>query len=113
MKEIKIILGDLTLDKEFPEFAMIVSPKDAPMYGLYLMYNTLSSEASDSHPMLAVSPDAGKGWLQCNVGLQATFLAAMEQARDLHAIWEKCTDHKIEYAALISFIKFHAGIYNL
>src|SRR5258708_31122088 len=72
-QEIKILLGDCTLDKEFPEFAMIIQPKNAPSYGLYLIYNTLSSSPKDSQPMIAVSPDEGKGWMQCNAGLQATF----------------------------------------
>jgi hypothetical protein len=111
-KEIKVLLGDCTLDKEFPEFVMIVQPKDAPTYGLYLMYNEMSSQPGDSQPMIAVSPDGGKGWMQCNTHLQATFLAAMEQARELRMPWEKCDEHRSLYQAMVSFLKFHLEIYG-
>lgn len=111
-QEIKVLLGDCTLDKEYPEFVMIVQPKDAPVYGLYLCHNEMSSQPGDSQPMIAVSPDKGKGWLQCNAHLQATFLAAMEQARELRMPWEKCTDYKPLYQCMINFLKFHLEIYG-
>jgi hypothetical protein len=110
--EIKVLLGNCTLDKEFPEYSMIVQPKNAPTYGLYLVYNELSSAPGDSQPMIAVSPDDGKGWMECNTGLQATFLAAMEQARDLRMTWKNCSNYDHLYHAMISFLKFHVEIYG-
>jgi hypothetical protein len=112
-QEIKILLGDCTIDKEFPEFTMIIQPKNAPTYGLYLMHNELSTEPGDSHPMIAVSPDEGKGWIQCNTGLQATFLAAMEQARDLRMTWQECEEPKPLHQAMVSFLKFHLETYGV
>ena len=111
-QEIKILLGDCTLDKEYPEFVMIVQPRDAPIYGLYLIHNEMSFQPGDSHPMLAVSPNTGKGWMECNTHLQATFLAAMEQARDLKMPWERCIDYKPLYQAMLSFLKFHLETYG-
>jgi hypothetical protein len=110
--EIKVLLGNCTLDKEFPECSMIIQPKNAPTYGLYLIYNESFLESEDSQPMIAVSPDDGKGWIECNTGLQATFLAAMEQARDLHMTWKICSDYDNLYRAMISFLKFHLEIYG-
>jgi hypothetical protein len=115
-QEIKILLGDCALDKNYPEFVMIVQPKDAPAYGLYFIYINPAfddtPEPIDFQPMIAVSPDKGKGWLQCNAHLQATFLAAMEQARELRMPWEKCTDYKPLYQCMINFLKFHLEIYG-
>jgi hypothetical protein len=112
LNELKVLAADCTTDKEFPEYAMIVQPKDAPTYGLYLIQND-SSEPEYHQPMLAVSINQGKDWMQLNTGLQATFLAAMEQARDLHMIWKKIENYKPQYQALISFLKFHADTYGI
>jgi hypothetical protein len=99
---IKILLADCSIDKNVLELAMIVQPKDTPTYGLYL-----TTDPDDSQPMIAVSPDNGKGWMECNIGLQATFLAAMEQLRDLHMSWNKCVDYKSSYDSMLSFLKFN------
>jgi hypothetical protein len=109
---IKVLLADCTLDREYPEFAMIIDPKGNPTYGLYLCHNELSSHPKDSVPMLAVSPDHGQGWMPCNTGLQATFLAGMEQARDLHMPWEPCVEYNELHQAMIGFLKFHFMTYG-
>src|SRR5574338_1017063 len=70
-QEVKMLLGDCTEDKKFPEYALIIHLKDSPIYGLYLV-NNLKDEDVGSDPMLAVSMD-GKGWLECSTFLQATF----------------------------------------
>ena len=111
-KEIKIILADCSMEQGFQEFAMIVHPKDAPMYGLYLIYNDYLIEPKDYQPMIAISVNNGKDWMQINTNLQATFLAAMEQARDLQMTWKKIEDYSILYTGIMSFIKFHEGIYE-
>lgn len=61
--------------------------------------------------MLAVSLD-GKNWMQCNSYLQGTFLAAMEQLRDMHLSWSKCSDYNDLYKSALSFLQFHSTHYG-
>jgi len=104
--QIKVLLGECTTDPEFPEWAMIVQPKDNPIYGLYLCHNTQSDYAPTSQPDLSVSLD-GKEWMNCSTFLQATFLAAMEQVRDLQMPWIKCVEYADLYKAMLSFLNHH------
>jgi hypothetical protein len=109
-QEVKVLLGDCTEDKNFPEYALIVHLKDSPTYGLYLVNNSNDIQVS-TDPMIAVTMD-GKDWLQCSTFLQATFLAGMEQIREVGLAWSKCTNYKSEFDMLVSFINFHHSIYG-
>ena len=109
-QEVKMLLGDCTEDKNFPEYALIMHLKDAPIYGVYLV-NNLKDSKVESDPMIAVSMD-GKSWLECGTFLQSTFLAGMEQIRELGLAWHKASNYKNEYDALLSFINFHHSIYG-
>jgi len=104
--EVKVILGECTTDPKFSEFAMVIQSKNTPAYGLYLCYNELSNHPLDSEPDLSVSLN-GKDWMDCTTFLQATFLAAMEQVRDLQAPWNKCSDYKELHKMLLSFMNYH------
>jgi hypothetical protein len=106
--ELKVLLGECTLNKEFPEFAMVIQSKDAPTYGLYLCYNEMSSAPQDSQPDLAVTLN-GKDWMDCSTYLQGCFLAATEQVRDLMLPWNKCGEYKDLHKSLLSFMNFHHG----
>lgn len=109
-KEIKLILGDCSLNKDIPEYALIVQVKDSPIYGVYIVNNFYNKQIL-SDPLIAVTLN-GKDWLECQTYLQATFLAGMEQFKDLGFSWEKCIDYKKELNILFSFIKFHNSIYE-
>lgn len=107
--QIKVLLADCDVAKDVPEFAMIVQPKDLPMYGLYLVCwedSDPGETIKDYEPMLATSLDQGKNWMPLNTSLQATFLAGMEQARELNMTWTKIQDHKPTYQAMLSFLRF-------
>lgn len=110
-QEIKILLGDCSQEKDIPEYALLVQLKNAPAYGVYLVYNDLVPDKADSEPLIACSLD-GKEWLECQTYLQATFLAGMEQIRDIGLSWNKCTNYKIQFESLLSFIKFHNTTYE-
>jgi hypothetical protein len=71
----------------------------------------LKDSKVESDPMIAVSMD-GKSWLECGTFLQSTFLAGMEQIRELGLAWHKASNYKSEYDALLSFINFHHSIYG-
>jgi len=105
-QEFKILVGDCTQDKKYPEFCIITQLEGTPAYGLYLVYNEDDSEA-----LIACSLD-GKTWMECNTYLQSTFLAGVEQIRDIAVPWEKCKEYKDQYDMMVSFIKYHTSMYE-
>lgn len=105
---IKILCGD-TSDSDSKEYAMIVCLKNSLTYGLYSVFN--KDRIVDQEAMIAVSAD-GKAWLECNTGLQGSFLAGMEQLKELGVSLTKCTNYKLEFEYLKSFINFHDTIYG-
>jgi len=109
-QEVKMLLGDCTEDPNFPEYALIVHLKDSPAYGVYIV-NNLKDSNVNLDAMLAVTMD-GTGWLECSTFLQSTFLAGMEQIRELGLGWHKCTNYQKEYDMLLSFINFHHDIFG-
>ena len=104
-QQIKVLLADCSTDQDLPEFAMIVQPKDMPMYGLYLVISN-TEDPSDYDPMLATSLNQGQDWMPLNTGLQATFLAGMEQTRDLNLGWTKIQDHHMIFKTMLAFLRF-------
>lgn len=105
---LKILLADCSVEKNILEYAMLVSLKDSPSYGLYSAYS-LDDEKIDSVPLIAVSVD-NQNWMSCNTYFQATFLAGMENTKELTYAPSNCTDYKSNYNLLLSFIKYHSQI---
>jgi hypothetical protein len=104
-QEVKILLGDCSQDN-IKEYALIIQLKNAPIYGVYLICDDVDSEA-----LIACSLN-GKEWLECQTYLQATFLAGMEQIKDVGLAWTKCSNYKDQFEMLLSFIKFHDSVYE-
>ena len=111
-KDLKLLLADCGQDKTFPELCLLTQLKDAPAFGLFLVYNLSDVQPFDPEAMIAVNVDA-KHWIPCSIYLQATYLAGMEQLRDLGFGWTKCTGYQVQYAQLLSFIKFHNNFYGV
>lgn len=111
-REFKMLLADCTQEKDIPEYALIIQLKDAPAYGLYLIFNRLVEDPPEAEAMIAVNADK-KHWIPCTTYLQATFLAGMEQLRDLTFGWSKCKDYKELHMQLLSFIKFHDNYFEV
>lgn len=107
-KELRLLLADCTQDKEFPEFALLVQLKDSPAFGLYMIH---AKGQIDPEVLIAVSTDK-ENWMPCSTYLQATFLAGMEQIRDLGFGWTKTNNYAEQHRQLLSFIKFHHGYYG-
>lgn len=107
-KELRLLIADCTQEKEYPEFALLVQLKDSPAFGLYVI---VSQDKIDSEVLFAVSTDK-INWMPCSIYLQATFLAGMEQLRDIGFGWTKATNYSEQYHQLISFIKFHHSYYQ-
>lgn len=106
-QELKILLADCSIDPNIPEYAVLIHLKNQPMYGIYLV----NSDVIDSEALIAVSLN-GKEWLECSTYLQATFLAAMENIKELGFSWTKCSSYKEQLISLLSFIKFHTNVYG-
>lgn len=106
-QEIKILLGDCSQYSNVPEYALIVQLKNAPAYGVYL----ICSPNVDSEALIGCSINS-KDWMECNTYLQATFLAGMEQIRDIGLAWSKCADSESQFKLLQDFIKFHSKVWS-
>lgn len=112
-KDFKMLLADCTQEKDLPEYVLIAQLKDAPMFGVYLIFNRIIKDDDiDPEALIAVNTD-NKHWMPCTTYLQATFLAGMEQLRDLSFGWGKCKDYQEMYAQLLSFIKFHDNFFEV
>lgn len=107
---ITIILGDCTQYADIPEFCLFVQLTGTPAYGCYLVYNDLKQDCL-ADPLIAVSAN-NKDWMVCDTYLQATFLAGMEQIRDLNFGRKKCSDYKSQYDMMVSFIKYYSVFYG-
>lgn len=107
-QEVKILLGDCSQYSDVPEFALIIQLKNAPAYGIYLV----CADHVDSEGLIACTLNS-KDWLECSVYLQATFLAGMEQTKEVGLSWRKCVDYDSQYKLLQSFIKFHSNIWDI
>ena len=109
-QNIKILLTEFiyypNLDNchdKYHEHYLVVNLQDNPSYGLHVLIN--SKSGYDSEPLIGVSLN-NKDWMACNTYLQATFLAAMENIKELGISWNKCSNYSNEYDSLLSFIKF-------
>ena len=110
-KELKMMLADCTQDKDYPEFCLLVQLKDAPAFGLYLIATQFAEERVDPEVLIAVSTD-NNYWMPCSTYLQATYLAGMEQVRDVGFGWVKVNNYEKLYQQLLSFVKFHHNLYG-
>lgn len=102
-QEIKILLGDCSQSEK--EYCLLIQLTDSPAYGLYL-----TSDEIDEF-MLACNFKE-ENWMQCGTYLQATFLAGMEQMKDIGLSWSKCQNYQSQFKLMLSFIKFHSNIFE-
>jgi hypothetical protein len=94
-----------------PEYCLVIQLKDAPIFGIYLIFNQLVEDPPEAEPMIAVNVDK-QHWVPCTTYLEATFLAGMEQLRDLGFGWIQCKSYQDLYSQLLSFIKFHNNYFG-
>lgn len=103
-KDLKILVGNCSIEQNIIENAVIIQLQDSPTYGIYYSYSL--TEVVDSEVLIAVSVD-GKSWINCNIYLQATLLAAMEHTKQIGCFWTKCNNYKAQFNLLTSFINYH------
>lgn len=101
-KILRILLGEASSNNE--EYYLIVHLEGSPTYGIFLsMDEEIKQEA-----LIACSV-SNKDWMQCNIYLQATFLAAMEQIKDIGIPQQKCLSYKEEYQSMVSFVDYQSS----
>ena len=105
-QKLKMLLADCSVEPKILEYALLVKMQDSPAYGIYASYNKDYNQLVVDGNLIAVCMD-NPNWIQCNIYLQATFLAAMENIKDIPYTLEKCEDYKLEYNSLLSFIKYY------
>lgn len=103
-REIKMLLADCSQEKYVDEYCLLVQLKDAPAYGVYFINSNVENSA-----LISCSVN-NSGWLDCNTYLQATFLAGMEQLKDINFTWNKCTNYSEQFKLLQSFINHHDSL---
>ena len=112
-KEFKILFADCSQEEDVPEYCLITQLKDSPTFGIYLIDNLSCSAFVDlnTEALIAVNVDE-KHWMPCSTYLQATFLAGMEQLKDLGFGWSQCSSYQNLYDQLLSFVKFHNSLFG-
>ncbi len=108
-QELKVILCDLSLDSNIREYYMIIQLKNSPSYGLFYSYDL--NDLMEDYGTISFSLD-GEKWIECETYLQATFLAGMQQVKDIGFAWGKCSDYKNQYKNMINFIKYYSTMYE-
>lgn len=103
-QEIKILIANCTIDNN-KEYSLIFQLKDTPIYGLYYI------DSDPEKSVIACSLD-GEKWMQCSTFLQATFLAGMENIKNIGLSYSKCNDYKSQFKAMNSFIKYFNLVYE-
>jgi hypothetical protein len=111
-KEFKMLLADCTQEKDAPEYSLVIQLKGAPAFGVYLIFNQLIPQDLPDEALIGVNTDKAH-WIPCSTYLQATFLAGMEQLRDLGFGWTKCVSYQELHSQLLSFIKFHRNFFEV
>ena len=101
-----MLLADLSIDNDCA-YGLIVQLKDSPAYGLYF---NLDDKVFDETVISCTINN--KDWIICNTHLQATFLAAMEQIKEVGLSWRKAEDYNEQYDLMISFIKNYDSLFG-
>jgi hypothetical protein len=90
----KMLVTDCSQDTK--EYYLISQLKDCPAYGL--SFNE-DGNYTITYYMNSI-------WLPCNIYMQATFLAGMEQLKNISITFDKCTEYQEQYNLLLEFINY-------
>jgi hypothetical protein len=99
-KEFKMILADCSSNKDNKEYCLFSQLNGSPPYCIYF------NEKDKLETLIAVN-STKKFWMPCTIFIQATFLAGMENIKDVAYGWSKCAKYAEEYKQLKSFIDYH------
>lgn len=91
-----VVFTDNSNPTAVPDMAVVVNIEDCPTYGCYL---------SQGEGLIAFTIKDNT-WMEANTFLSATFLAGMENLRDVVHPYTQCKDTKSIHQALIAFLKY-------
>jgi len=100
---IKIQLAATKFEMDNDEFAVIIEIENCPTYGCYF------ENENDINSLIAFSLK-GNAWIPADIYTQATFLAGMEQLKDLTASFSLCKNPQLIYDKIIGFVNFRDEI---
>ena len=95
---LKIITSGGKYDSGITDYFSIFQLNDQQAYACSL---TLSEQGQDAN----VSYYLDGVWIDCSVEQQAKLLLGLEQVKNYAFGWKTCTEYKIQYNLLLSFIK--------
>lgn len=99
-KKIRLLVVNCSLSND-PEYALLVSLDEAPIFACYL-----SSDENDG----IISYFINNNWSQASIYLQANFLAGMEQFKEIFGEWKDCKEFDDLNKNMISFINHCDGV---
>jgi hypothetical protein len=106
-KKFSFIYTSLVM-KDFPtEDFLVVKLDDNPGYGCYAAADLEASDILEDG-FIAVQLKS-QSWIPANIYLQATFLAGMEQLKDLASRYEKSSKMEEMFGLLKDFITYREG----
>lgn len=97
-RQLKVYFIDAS-SKISEEYSMLIEIDNLPIYGLYFY-----EDDEGVRSIISTSLDK-KSWFNCSVFLQATFLAGMEQLKELKFPWEKNELSEQEKDMVFSFME--------
>ncbi len=105
---ITILLGDVSIQDDLG-FVLLINMSSAPTYAIY--FSPSLSDVPYESALITCSVEDNK-WFVCNTHLQATFLAAMEQIRDINFSWRKAENYNEQFVSLLSFIEYYDSLFE-
>lgn len=105
----RMLLADFSEDETYSEYAMVMKLEGCPSYGCYLRVDGATGDPEDG---LICFSNKSNVWFKSNVGIQATFLAGMENLRDVNATWNKLSKTTDLIEELKSFFEYQNDINN-
>lgn len=84
------------------DYIFVVKLDGCPTYG----FSTTIWERDDFEGFMACQINEDGNWMQATTYLQATFLAGMEQLKDLTSTYDKCSNEEDLFKSLKEFIVY-------
>jgi len=107
--KITIAYTQFTFSAYETESVLLVNMENCPLYGCYLSINDLDEKRGLSNGNISFSVKDNI-WLEATTFMQASFLAGMEQLKDLTVSFDKCKDTQKIFDALVSFIEYYDAL---
>lgn len=91
----QMLLTEMKTHSQEQEYFLVSQLDDCPMYGCYILLESpIQGRIEPRHGEILFSLK-DNAWLPTDIFIQATFLAGMEQLKDLLTSWTPVTDHSL------------------